>query len=171
MSKSERKMEEQIKGDRSRRSWMKDEGSKIRRITVDERLDENLIRILISELCRDMKVGELVDDNIWEEETSLLVSKIEVESNKDKASQDIVSWSTLKEVWEIPERISPKWDDLSEGQVYLQGAYSIKKENGRIVLYRNPKMRHLVRIDLVPDMKKHRDSLYNLLLLRRTRVA
>ena len=48
---------------------MKDGGSTIRRITVDERLDDNLIRILTSEIREEVKVGEMVDDNIWKEET------------------------------------------------------------------------------------------------------
>ena len=152
-------------------SWMKKNGSKVRRITVDERLDDNLIRILVSELREEVNVGELVDDNIWEEETSLLVSRIRREDIGNKVSRGVVDWSKLKRDWEIPERISPKWDDLYEGQVYLQGAYSLKKENGRIMLYRNPKIRHIVRVDLVPNMKEHRDSLYNLLLLRRAGLA
>jgi hypothetical protein len=151
--------------------WMKKNESTVRRITVDERLDDNLIRILVSELCEEVNVGELVDDNIWDEETSLLVSRIREEDIRNKVSRGVVDWLKLKRDWEIPERISPKWDDLYEGQVYLQGAYSLKKENDRIMLYRNPKIRHVVRIDLVPNMKEHRDSLYNLLLLRRAGLA
>lgn len=150
---------------------MKGNGSKIRRITVDERLDDNLIRILVSELRKKMKVGELVDDTMWEEESSLLVFKTKVEGIKKKISRGVVDWSMLKRDWEVPERISPRWDDLVEGQVYLQGAYSLKKEKGKIMLYRNPKMRRFVRIDLVPNMREHRDSLYNLLLLRRAQLA
>ena len=150
---------------------MKDGGSTIRRITVDERLDDNLIRILISEIREEVEVGEMVDDNMWKEETSLLVSKTKVKHIKTKVSRGVVDWSILKKDWEIPERISPKWEDLHEGQVYLQGAYSLQKENGKIMLRRNPKIRHIVRIDLVPKMKEHRDSLYNLLLLRRARLV
>lgn len=150
---------------------MKDGGSTIRRITVDERLDDNLIRILISELREEVEVGEMVDDNVWKEETSLLVSKTKGEDKKTKVSRGVVDWSTVKKDWEIPERITPKWEDLHEGQVYLQGAYSLQKEKDKIMLRRNPKIRHIVRIDLVPNMKEHRDSLYNLLLLRRARLA
>lgn len=148
----------------------KDNGSKIRRITVDERLDENLIRILVCELREEVESGELVDDTIWGEENSLLVSRLR-EKDINDVYRDVVNWSLLKRVWEIPERISPKLSDLHEGQVYLQGAYSLKKENGRIMLYRNPKIRRIVRIDLVPNIKEHPNSLYNLLLLRRARLA
>lgn len=149
---------------------MKTNRDKIRRITVDERLDANLIRILITNLCDEVESGELVDDTIWEDEESLLVSDLRSE-DIEKASKSVVDWSTLLRDWGVPERIWPRWGDLAEGQVYLEGAYSLRKIDDSIKLLRAPRRRHMVRVDLVPQVKDHRDRIYNRILLRRARLA
>jgi hypothetical protein len=149
---------------------MKTNRDKIRRITVDERLDANLIRILITDLCDEVESGELVDDTIWKDEKSLLVSDLRSE-DIEKASKSVVDWSTLLRGWGVPERIWPRWVDLAEGQVYLEGAYSLRKIDDSIKLLRAPRRRHMVRVDLVPQVKDHRDRIYNRILLRRARLA
>lgn len=149
---------------------MKTNRDKIRRITVDERLDANLIRILITDLCDEVESGELVDDTIWEDEKSMLVSDLRSE-DIEKASKSVVDWSTLLRDWGVPERIWPRWGDLAEGQVYLEGAYSLRKIDDSIKLLRAPRRRHMVRVDLVPQVKDHRDRIYNRILLRRARLA
>lgn len=142
----------------------------VRRITVDERLDANLIRILISELCDEVESGEIVDDTIWWDEESKLVSDLRSE-DIERASKSVVDWSTLLREWGIPERIWPRWDDLAEGQVYLEGAYTLRKIEDSIMLQRAPKIRHIVRVDLVPQVKDHRDRMYNRIFMRRARLA
>lgn len=149
---------------------MKTNRDKIRRITVDERLDANLIRILITDLCDEVESGELVDDTIWKDEESMLVSDLRSE-DIEKASKSVVDWSTLLRDWGVPERIWPRWGDLAEGQVYLEGAYSLRKIDDSIKLLRAPRRRHMVRVDLVPQVKDHRDRIYNRILLRRARLA
>jgi hypothetical protein len=143
---------------------------KVRRITVDERLDVNLIRILISELRDEVTSGELVDDTIWEDEESLLVSNLRVK-DIERASKSVVDWSFLLQDWEIPKNIWPRWENLAEGQVYLQGAYTLKKIDDSIKLLKTPGRCHMVRVDLVPQVKDYRDSMYNKIFLRRARLA
>lgn len=149
---------------------MKTNRDKIRRITVDERLDANLIRILISELCDDVEIGELVDDTIWEDEESILVSDLR-SKDIERASKNVVDWSTLLRDWGIPERIWPRWGDLAEGQVYLEGAYTLRKIDESIKLLRAPGRPHIVRVDLVPQVKDYRDRMYNRIFLRRARLV
>ena len=149
---------------------MKTNRDKVRRITVDERLDANLIRILISELCDEVESGELVDNAIWEDEESTLVSDLRSE-DVEGASKSVIDWSTLLRDWGIPERIWPRWGDLAEGQVYLEGAYALRKIDESIMLLRAPGRPHIVRVDLVPQVKDHRDRMYNMIFLRRARLV
>lgn len=156
----------------------------VRRITVDERLDANLIRILISDLCDDVEYGELAprrglwrtftkeleDDTIWEDEESLLIFNLRI-NDIERTSKSVVDWSILLSNWEIPKRIWPRWEDLAEGQVYLEGAYTLRKIDDSIKLLRAPKRRHMVRVDLVPQVKDYRDRIYNRIFLRRARLA
>ena len=141
---------------------------KIRRITIDERLDADLVRILVSELREEVEEGELVDDTIWIDEVSVLVTKYQVKAPRRRR---IVNWSDLLEEWNVPKNLWPKWEELAEGQVYLQGSYILKKDDDSIMLLRDPSRSHMVRVDLVPQVKNHRDRLYNKLLLRRAKLA
>lgn len=149
---------------------MKINRDKVRRITVDERLDVNLIRILLSELRDEVTSGELVDDTIWEDEESLLVSNLRTK-DIERASKSVVDWSFLLRDWEIPINIWPRWEDLAEGQVYIQGAYTLRKIDDSIKLLRAPGRCYMVRVDLVPQVKDYRDSMYNRIFLRRARLA
>jgi len=142
---------------------------KIRRITIDERLDSDLIRILVSELGKEVHEGELVDDTIWIDEVSVLVTKYRVRPHQRR--RRIVNWLDLLEEWNVPKNLWPRWEGLAEGQVYLQGAYILRKDDDSIKLLRDPSRSHMVRVDLVPHMKNHRDRLYNKLLLRRAKLA
>jgi hypothetical protein len=80
---------------------------KVRRITIDERLAENLIRILVADLKPGRK--EFRDDpEYWEEEVELLVHP---EDYRKKMG--------------IPEEAATEWPwrSLYESQVFLSGGF------------------------------------------------
>lgn len=105
--------------------------SLVRRITVDEKLSDNLIRVLISGLAAGIK---------------------EFNVNKGK-------WQNEKEVFITPQNYTEKlgmsksmekklpWEDLKEGQAFLYGNFEIKgsRKSPAIVIHKGPL--RILRID------------------------
>jgi hypothetical protein len=80
---------------------------KVQRITIDERLSDNLIRILVSDLGAKRK--EFGDDpKYWRGEKEVLVRPDEYQKEMDMTDANVKKWP---------------WEDLYEGQVFLQGGF------------------------------------------------
>ncbi len=113
----------------------------VRRITVDEKLSEDLIRVLISSLKEGIK--KFRDQmEYWEEE-----------------QEELVRPDSFAKKMGIPisEKKNFKWQNLREGQVFLSGAFDVvdtKKPPGRFEV--NPKRKEFISIDALvkQDIKK-----------------
>lgn len=87
---------------------------KVRRITIDEKLSDNLIRILVADLKANQR--EFGDDpKYWGEESELLV-------NPENYQEELGMPSGPKEEW--------LWENLYEGQVFLSGGFRAVEEKG-----------------------------------------
>jgi len=99
----------------------------VRRITVDERLSEDLIRLEICELKKTGESGEFKDepefwrDIVQEGEEILARPKNPGKESKKSLYTDLMS---------IPESQVKQfpWKDLKEGQVFLSGEFEVKVE-------------------------------------------
>ena len=113
----------------------------VQRITIDEKLSEDLIRVLISPLRgRIKKFRDQME--YWEEEKEELVSP-------DSFAKKMGIPFSEKKKW--------KWENLREGQVFLSGAFDvvgIKKSPGMFEV--NPKRKEFLSIDALAknDIKK-----------------
>jgi hypothetical protein len=113
----------------------------VRRITIDEKLSEDLIRVLISPLKEGIK--KFRDQmEYWEEE-----------------KEELVRPGSFAKKMGIPpsKKKQIKWDDLREGQAFLSGAFNVadaKKTPGRFEV--NPRRKEFLSIDALAkkDIKK-----------------
>lgn len=113
----------------------------VRRITIDEKLSEDLIRLLISPLKEGIK--KFRDQmEYWEAEKEELV-------RPDSFAKKMgIPFSKKKKF---------KWENLREGQAFLSGAFDvvdIKKPPGKFEV--NPKRKEFLSIDTLAkkDIKK-----------------
>ena len=113
----------------------------VNRITIDEKLSEDLIRVLISPLKKGIKIFKDKMD-YWEEE-----------------KEELVRPDTFVRKMGIPfsKKKKFRWEDLREGQAFLSGSFSIadgKKNPGRFEV--NPRRKEFLSIDALAkkDIKK-----------------
>ncbi len=115
-------------------------GSPVVRITVDERLSDDLIRVLVAPLKRNGP--EFRDDpDDWGEEKELILDPATYRSGMGLRGPAPKDWA---------------WDQLQEGQVFLLGGVRIDRRKGRLAQFRQDR-RHwrLQRIDpLIRDRVK-----------------
>lgn len=87
---------------------------KVRRITIDERLADGLIRILIADLKAGLKTfGD--DPEYWGKETELLVRPEDYQEKMGIPPEAAGKWS---------------WDSLYEGQVFLSREFQKSSTRG-----------------------------------------
>ena len=79
----------------------------VRRITIDERLADDLIRILIANLKYN-KTTFSDDSKYWEEEEELLVRPGDYQKKMGMTQANVEEWP---------------WKNLHDGQVFLQGRF------------------------------------------------
>ena len=110
----------------------KKQTSPVRRITIDERLTEGLIRILVAELKAGRETfGD--DPEYWGEEEELLVGPENYQDNMGMTQADVEKWP---------------WKDLAEGQVFLQGGFpEIPEEGAEPPFVVDAEQRNFQRID------------------------
>lgn len=101
----------------------------VHRITVDERLSEDLIRLEICELKKFGESGEFKDEpDFWRDivrEGEEIVARPINQENESK--KDL--YTDLMSIPESQVKQFP-WKDLKEGQVFLSGAFEVKEEQG-----------------------------------------
>jgi len=152
---------------------MKPNKNEIYRITIDEMLDENLARVLISSLKKEIIVSDLTDINVWNKEESVLFTGTLPKNVKDISNMNFELWSSFLNSLEIDEKQRVSWSDLREGQVYILGKYSVEKQEKQIRIvpglptWDKKRRNRLHRFDLVPEMKTKINKLYNEALTRR----
>ena len=99
----------------------------VRRISVDERLSEDLIRLEICELIISDESGEFKDEpdywrDIVQEGEEILARPVNPEKE--------ITTGLYTDLMSIPESLVKQfpWKDLEEGQVFLSGEFEVKEE-------------------------------------------
>jgi hypothetical protein len=117
---------------------------KVYRITMDERISENLFRFLICQLKED--ITKFIDHlDAWTEE-----------------KERIVNPTNYTRTLHIQKREAPIWESLEEGQVYISGQFKPvgepSKPNYFII---DPDTKNFLRIDNLPLIREGVVSLYS----------
>ena len=139
----------------------KDKIGTVQRITVDERLSEDLIRLEICELKEPGESGEFKDEpDFWRDIAQDREEVLARPNNSGKGSRKDY-YVDLMFIPEAQVRQFP-WKDLEEGQVFLSGEFKVKKERrkgkkGKRYFIR-PGKKVFKRID--DDVKENTKALY-----------
>ena len=99
----------------------------VHRITIDERLSEDLVRLEICELVKVAEKGEFKDEpDFWK---VIVKDGGEILARPINSAKISVKNSYAK-LMSIPDSKVKKfpWKDLKEGQVFLSGAFVVKKK-------------------------------------------
>ena len=106
--------------------------SPVRRITIDEKLADGLFRILVANLKNSVETfGD--DSKYWGEEKELLVRPEDYRKKLDMTQANAKKWP---------------WEDLSEGQVFLQGRFrEIPEKGAEATFVVDAEQRNFQRID------------------------
>jgi len=133
----------------------------VRRITVDERLSEDLIRLEICELRKSDESGEFKDDpEYWQDSVEEGDEILARPTNQE----DVSKTNLYTDLMDIPESQAKQfpWKDLKEGQVFLSGAFEVREEvsgNKKIKRYYiHPGGKLFEQID--DDVKEDTKNLY-----------
>ena len=115
---------------------MKDDTDKqtslVLRITIDERLEENLIRVLTTHL-KDGVTAFNDDPESWGEEEDILIQKDSYRKTLGLTLRDVKAWP---------------WDKLQEGQVFFLGRFRINRSSGAPNMFQvDPRRRRFRRVD------------------------
>jgi len=146
--------------------FMKYSEGDVWRITVDERLDEKIVRFLVAEMKKGVDIGVVIDEEIWDEEEEFIITSDDLSWIRHKGEECYNCWSLVKEAWGIYPKLAPVWSALAEGQVYLSGSFEMVKVANSFVIKRNPKKRTFIRVDTRPEIKDDLKWLYNEVLTR-----
>lgn len=116
----------------------------VRRITVDEKLSDELFRFVFCPLKEGIKKFRDRDDE-WEEEREKLVHP-----------------RNYSRVFFVKESEAPVWETLKEGQVYLSGEFKVigGKTNPEGFMV-SPGRREFLRIDNLELIEERIKSLYS----------
>ncbi len=146
------------------------------RITVDERLDEELLRVLVARLATGTGSFAVDDIDAWGEERSEYVTagnwpgafRVPAGARNIRAAvkQMVGDIDDSKLVGKTKVEVPLKrafWNALQEGQVFLVGAFRVeKKRRGEPYLVKvAPGRRALLRIDRLSSVKKTISGLYS----------
>lgn len=131
---------------------------KVRRITVDERLAPDFIRLAVAHLEAD--TGDLIDDELdeWSEEDAEFVHSATVLEAFGLREADELLVTVASELVRQPAGNDPAgvfWNCLEEGQVFLAGEFEIRggdRERPEAIVPRAG-AREVLRIDRLPSVK------------------
>ena len=152
--------------------WVNEESMKhsegdVWRITVDERLDEKIVRFLVAEMKKGVDMGVVIDEEIWEEEVEFIITSDDLSWLRHKDEECFNCWSLVKEAWGIHPKLAPEWGAVAEGQVYLSGSFEMSRVANSFVIRRNPRKRTFIRVDTLPEIEDDLKWLYNEVITRR----
>lgn len=138
-----------------------DKLASVRRITVDERLSDDLIRLEICELKRVDESGEILDEpGFWTDISSEGNDVLARPANPQSKSRKNL-YTDLMGIPETHVDVYP-WKDLTEGQVFLSGEFEVREEQREEETikryFASPGKKAFERID--DDVKKHTKALY-----------
>jgi hypothetical protein len=99
---------------------------KVYRITIDERLSEDLLRLEICELIKVDESGAFKDEpEFWKDISAdgeeIVARPIDPDKKTEKESYTRLMSIPESEASQYP------WNDLKEGQVYLSGSFEVKE--------------------------------------------
>ena len=124
--------------------------SPVRRITIDEKLEDGLYRVLITSLRND--TTEFNDDlSYWGEEYEYLIQPDNYRKILDMTKRNVKTWP---------------WDSIYEGQVFLQGRFRINRNrSSRMMFVVDRRRRNFRRVDQI--LKEQVKKTYLAVLERR----
>ena len=124
--------------------------SPVRRITIDEKLEDGLYRVLITSLRND--TTEFNDDlSYWGEEYEKLIQPDNYRKILDMTKRNVQTWP---------------WDSIYEGQVFLQGRFRINRNrSSKMMFVVDRRRRNFRRVD--PMLKEQIKKTYLAVLERR----
>ena len=140
--------------------------AQVRRITIDERLNEDLVKIGVARLLPGH--ADLCEDTLdsWSEEEVRLIHPSTLLRTLGLRKSDPLLKTLSGELASGLEEKNLKgvlWRSLEEGQVYLAGEFEVRGEDrsdpDRIVV--RPGAHCVLRIDLIPAIKKRHKDLYS----------
>lgn len=138
-----------------------DRNATVRRITIDEQLSEDLIRLEICELINEGESREFKDEpdfwrDIVQDGEEIVARPINPEEGPKKDSYTNLMSIPESQVEQFP------WKDLKEGQVFLSGAFEVKEEQSgdkKVKRYFiRPGQKAFKKID--DDVKENTKTLY-----------
>ena len=126
------------------------EGDLVWRITVDERLEADRVRLLIAAYVGTSEQSFLDPIEDWSDEVERTIRPEQLPSFFGDGDQ------------------APSWEELREGQVYLVGSVEPSCEKDHPVGFRSAKSAPTPhRLDSIPSIKKEQKRLYSDLLEHR----
>lgn len=146
------------------------ECARVRRITIDERLDEGLLKIAVADLLTGRE--DLSDDPLdaWSDERLVLINRENFMRRFDLDINDAVLGTLIgapgSEVDE-DDPVGAFWRTLEEGQVYLVGEIAVESADsgGSVRILVRPGASTVQRIDRIEAIKKKHEGLYSRALL------
>lgn len=131
------------------------ENKRVRRITIDEKMGERLIRVLVCNLAGG--VQEFSDElEEWGEEKDALM--------RPQTYAKILGLPPGEEYQE-----QYPWDSLSEGQVFLSGEFEVVDDPQAQPKFRvSPGRKEFVRIDQIKFFRERLKRQYSKLLQRKS---
>jgi len=121
----------------------------VRRITVDEKLSDDLFRFVFCSLREDIKQFTDRDDE-WQEEREKLVHP-----------QD------YSRILDVKKSEAPAWETLKEGQVYLSGEFKVIGDQTKPEYFKvSPGRKQFLRIDNLGIIGEGVKALYSDVLRR-----
>lgn len=121
----------------------------VRRITIDERLADDLVRILVCDLAPGVTdFFDRRDD--WGDEREVLLRP-----------------ESLVQELGLPNAAALPWDKLREGQVYVSGEFEVVgRRSSPDYLHARPGRREFLQLDAIPEFRDSSRRTYSELLAR-----
>jgi len=117
---------------------------RVRRITVDEKLSDDLFRFVFCSLREGIEKFTDRDDE-WQEEQEKLVHP-----------------QNYSRILDIKKSKAPAWETLQEGQVYLSGEFEVIGDQTKPEYFKvSPGRREFLRIDNLDIIDEGVKSLYS----------
>jgi hypothetical protein len=143
--------------------------ARVRRITIDERLDGDIVKIGVADLLPGH--ADLGDDDLkaWSEERVKLVRPSTYLRSFGLSAKHPELASLVAELPLGPEDNDPTdafWRSLEEGQVYFAGEIEVLGKDRSSIegITASPGAFSVVRIDRIPTIKNRHKQLYSVAL-------